>query len=350
MTTQSLSLSAEFISQNNLQKGPIRSKPWYAEAPQFLGCEASLLQKTAAKSGRGNQNPHFLAEQKKAYADIQSRFMNSKSISLLEKVRSQDSQGIHDLERSESWKDYVFLCIQGERNGFNRMDLYERIIKDVVRPMLKRKNKLTVLDYGCGSSLFTRMLAEDFGDRITTISADVCRWAVQFSLSRNRLYNPDAQGYLIEDVMSAFDLKNIDVILAYCVFEHLPNSTQQISGLMDALTPGGILVENYSGHPRETPHKSDTFSGYLQRDHNLKMIKDRMKLIFGKFPKLKKGHLEKDTSVRYWGISEESLSGAHQEIRQELKKDYCLWRRGLRMMKHIYSHLPLQLSQLVEKT
>jgi hypothetical protein len=114
------------------------------------------------------------------------------------------------------------------------MAFYESIISCVVKPLLKKKDKIKVLDYGCGSSLFTRMLSQDFVNYVETISMDVCKPAVEFSIARNKLYNQNgAHGIIIKDVMSfPEEVSEIDIALAYVVFEHLPNSTYQIRRLI----------------------------------------------------------------------------------------------------------------------
>ena len=183
------------------------------------------------------------------------------------------------------------------------MYFYESIIKCVVKPMLKNKEYIKVLDYGCGSSLFTRILSQDFGNRIQTISADVCKPAVEFSISRNKLYNSEsAQGIIIEDVMSfPNEVSEIDIALANVVFEHLPNSTYQIRRLIESLSDQGILIENYAGHSHDLPHKSDTFDSYRSRDINLDMLCKKLTLIHGSLPKKQKGIYERDSrGSRFW--------------------------------------------------
>src|SRR5206468_3834230 len=124
-----------------------------------------------------------------------------------------------------------------EKRAFQRMALYEQMLRCVVEPIARVRPQPVVVDYGCGSSLFTRLIAQELGARVTTVSVDVCRYAVEFSVARNRVYNPAAEGRVIDDVLAPLPVASADLILAYAVFEHLPNAATQIRGLIDALAP-----------------------------------------------------------------------------------------------------------------
>ena len=104
--------------------------------------------------------------------------------------------------RKRDMREYIFACINGKKQAFERMFFYDLIIAAVVRPMLDVKAAPLVVDYGSGSSLLTRLLAQDFGDAVRTISVDARRYAVEFSVARNRLYNANVGGILIEDVLA----------------------------------------------------------------------------------------------------------------------------------------------------
>ncbi len=276
----------------------IRKSKWHQEISDYFGLDVALLEKAVPPQ---RLKPSQQTEQfHQARRKIVEKFMSQESQDIYEKILHSKPQEIDDAQRSRSWQEYIFVCLTGERRSFQRIDLYNQIIDCIVNPLVMYKKKLVVLDYGCGSSLFTRMISEDYQEAATTISADVCRFAVEFSMERNRLYNPYAQGILIEDVMSVPRLKDVDLILAQAVFEHLPNSTHQIQGLIDALSPGGILIENYSGHSQVMPHKSDTFSAYALRDKNLDMMAEQLELFYGMMPPKKDGIYERDRGTRYW--------------------------------------------------
>ena len=94
------------------------------------------------------------------------------------------------------------------------------------------------------------------------------------------------------------ELNNVDVILADSVFEHLPNSSLVIQGIINALAPGGVLIENYSGHSLSAPHKSDTLNSYKLRDNNMDMLCNQLSLLHGKIPKKKDGIYDYDSSIK----------------------------------------------------
>jgi SAM-dependent methyltransferase len=281
-----------------MTKRAIRRARWWEEPAEFFGLSPALLRQAIAprRVEAGEESPRVRA----ARAELERRFMSPGSVALLERVRTMPPETLSDEERSRSWQDYIFVCVNAERRAFERIDWYDRVIAAVAAPLLEARGRLTVVDYGCGSSLFTRLLAEDWGDRVTPVSVDVGRHAVDFSVTRNRLYSPAARGILIEDVMAPLSLTWVDLILAYGVFEHLPNAPAQIQGLIDALAPGGILIENYSGHSSEVPHKSDTWSAYRTRDENLDRLSRQLTLLHGVLPERRDGVYGHDRGERYW--------------------------------------------------
>lgn len=308
----------------------IRRSAWWEEPAEFFGLPPALLrQAIAPRRVEAEEEPPAV---RAARAELERRFMSPGSVALLERVRSAAPDALSDEERSRSWQDYIFVCVNAERRAFERMDWYDRVITGAAAPLLEARGRLTVVDYGCGSSLFTRLLAEDWGDRVTPVSVDVGRHAVDFSVTRNRLYSPAAHGILVEDVMAPLQLGGADLILAYGVFEHLPNAPVQIQGLIDALGPGGVLIENYSGHSSEVPHKSDTWSAYRARDQNLDRLSRQLTLLHGVLPERRDGVYERDRGERYW-LKAPMEPALRARIARRLRRDDARWRRlwrGLR--------------------
>lgn len=310
-----------------LQQRDIRKAKWYEEIAEYFGLPETLLQLAVPPKRLTPENES--QELKEARNTIREKFMSQKAIQLHNKILTELPVNITDFERSSSWKDYIFVCINGERSSFQRMCFYEQIINCVIKPMLEWKGKLVVLDYGCGSSLFTRMLSQDFKGAVQTISADVCKYAVEFSVARNKLYNPNSSGIIIEDVFSLPELREIDLILAHAVFEHLPNSTCQIQGLINALSPWGILIENYSGYFKDIPHKSDTFDPYKSRDINLDLLNNQLTLLYGTLPKKRSGVYERYSGNRFW-IKDKINSELVNTIRKRLVIQNSLFYRVIR--------------------
>jgi SAM-dependent methyltransferase len=276
----------------------IRTSAWYEEIAEHFDVDPALLR--AAVPDRRLDERHAPAATREARAILKRRFMAPATIALLDRLEAADPADIADEDRSAVWREYVFLCINGERRAAERRGFYEMVLRAVVAPLAEHRARPLVVDYGCGSSLFTRLIAQDFGGRVATVSADVCRYAVEFSVARNRIYNPHASGRLLDDVRAPLGLRDVDLILAYAVLEHLPNAPVQVQGLVDALAPGGMLIENYSGHSSEIPHKSDTWSAYRSRDTNLALLRRQLTLLHGVLPAERDGVFGHDRGDRFW--------------------------------------------------
>ncbi|MBI3029126.1 MAG: methyltransferase domain-containing protein [Candidatus Rokubacteria bacterium] len=307
-----------------MKKRDIRKSRWFEEVAEYFDLEPGLvLSAVSPKRVSAADEPPAVRE---ARARLRGMFMREESIRLLERLDEENPGDVSDIERSTAWREYIFACINGEKRAFERMFFYDLIIASVVKPMLDVKAAPLVVDYGSGSSLLTRLLAQDFGDAVRTVSVDACRYAVEFSVARNRLYNASAAGLLIEDVLAPLRLRDVDLILAYSVFEHLPNSTEQIQALIDALAPDGILIENYAGHSRETPHKSDTFSAYERRDINLDLLRERLVLLYGSLPPKRDGVYERDSRERYW-IKTDANRSLIEAVQRRLSREYSVTKR-----------------------
>jgi len=306
----------------------IRQANWWEEISEYFGISAELLQTAVAFK---RLDPHEESRELiSAREQIRQQFMSQKSIKLHDRILYEHVEDVSDFERSSSWKDYIFVCINGERRCFQNMRFYDWIIHSIVKPRLQHTDSLKIMDYGCGSSLFTRLLSQDFPHKVTTISADVSKPAVEFSVARNSRYNLNgSQGVLIEDVMSFPDVSGIDLTLANTVFEHLPNSAYQIEQLVKSLSKSGVLVENYVGHSQATPHKSDTFDSYKSRDRNLDMLRDQLTLVYGSLPEKRDGIYMESSKTRVW-VSDETPE-IISRMRKRLKF-YQYHRKFLRLM------------------
>lgn len=305
----------------------IRTAQWFEEVVEHFRLDAALVQ-AAAPEVRADRDRLPVAA-REARERLTRQFMAPETLAIMDRIDRLPPDDVSDEERSRVWKEYVFVCINGEKRAFQRMALYERMIRCVVEPIVRAKPRPVVVDYGCGSSLFTRLIAQDFGPDVTTVSVDVCRYAVDFSVARNRVYNPAAEGRVIDDVLAPLPLASVDLILAYAVFEHLPNATAQIRGLIDALAAGGILIENYSGQSTETPRKSDTFSARRSRDVNLDMLAGELRLLHGGLPPKRAGVYGRDRGDRYWikGAADSALGRA---VAARLRREDSFGRRWTR--------------------
>lgn len=328
MSTDSTPPSA--TTRGRLERRPLRTLPWHSELASFFAIpERQLID--AVSPGPGTDP----ARTKEAREALFARFMTPQARELYERVNAADPAQVTDEDRSIVWKTYIFVCLAGERRGFEKLPFFEHLIECLVEPMLEGKKSIKVLDYGCGASVFTRLLAEDFGEKVEPMTADVCVYSVEYTGTRNALYAPKAKAIQLEDVLAAPSFEGLDLILADTVFEHLPNAGEQIQGLIDGLAPGGVLVENYAGSSKVEPHKSDTFSAYRGRDANLDRLASQLTLLFGSLPKKVGGVYEEDGSNRYW-IKPGGDAATEHRIRERLRSLDQLGTRVKRLMKRLW--------------
>lgn len=313
-----------------LMRRPLRSLPWYAEVSRYFAIpEQQLIDAVGIPS----PDPERAREAREA---IFARFMTPEARALYERINSSDPEVITDEDRSVVWKTYIFVCLTGERRGFDKIPFFEHLIECLVEPMLEAKSSLKVLDYGCGASVLTRLLSEVFGERIEPVTADVCTYSVEYTQARNSLYSPRAKGVQLDSVLEVPEFSGFDLILADTVFEHLPNAGEQIQGMIDALNPGGVLVENYAGSSRHQPAKSDTFSAYRGRDKNLDRLADQLTLLFGRLPRRVDGIYEEDGSNRYW-IKPGGNTVTEARMRDRLRSLDKLGTRVKRLVKRLWN-------------
>lgn len=306
-----------------LKTRDIRRSRWFEEVVEYFNLDPSLV--AHAVSGARVEEIASTAEVRKARETLEQMFMPPENIALVQRLQTADPRELSDVERSTAWKEYIFLCVNAEKRAFERLYFYEAIIECILKPILQYKRLPVVVDYGCGSSLLTRLIAQDFPGRVRTISVDVCKYAVEFSVARNRLYNKYAEGVVLEDVLASLQLYDADLLLAYAVFEHLPNSTAQIQAVIDSLAENGVLVENYSGHSAAVPQKSDTFSAYRNRDRNLDLLRTQLTLLNGRLPSKARDAYDWDSRERYW-VKTPNNPMLVDAIRRKLHREHS-WRK-----------------------
>lgn len=305
----------------NILPRDVRKAEWCDEISEFLKMDRESILAAAGKP-RTPCLERNKAEMEK-FEEVSSRFISASGIELLQKVR-EGGEHLADIDKSTSWREYIYLCVNGERLSFERMYLYEWLSSMVVGTMLEKKSHVKVFDYGCGTSLFSRILCQEYGDAIRAVCADVNVYSVKFTACRNNIYSKNAKSVLIDDVMGFPEIKNVNVALALNVFEHLPNSVQQIESLVGSLCDGGVLIENYAGSSSERPEKSDTHSAYFNRDRNIDFISSQLKLLAGRLPQKNGLRYEKDSSMRVWYKGD-----AHSALYRTLKRRLVLMRPRL---------------------
>jgi len=277
---------------------------WYEEISAYLGLsqelvemvgcrikEESNLAKAAEKYGGQDV---FLARRSAAKQAIQEQFPRIGTIEITDLAE--------DEIKSASWSDNIIVAIRQERTGYELIHIFDQIIKGVIIQKLKSKRKLRVLDYGCGTSLFGRYLAEIFNEKLEIILSDIDGYHFRFARERLRKFTSNCTFFPIRNVRKTdFDFGPLDLIYCYTVFEHLPNVLGVMNNFINHLDSGGVLIETYTGQSGEKPHKSDTVNAYQNRDRNLDFLRDNLELLYGKMPDRTAGsRYANDESVRYW--------------------------------------------------
>lgn len=283
---------------------PLKERKWYEEISEYLGLPPELV----AVAGADIRDEDNLVKVARTYGDMGS-FLKQREAAK-QAIRDKfppigaiTGIGVTEGERkSGSWQDNILTCIWAERIGYERIGLFEQVVAGVIAPKLKSRRKLRVLDYGCGTSLFSRYLAEILGPSLEIILCDIDGYHFRFAQHRLRSFTSDCLFFPIQDVRKVdFDFGPLDLIYCYAVFEHLPDVKGVIENFLEHLNPGGILTETYTGESGTVPHKSDTFNAYENRDHNLDYLRHNMKLVYGRLPKRKvDGGYENSGSVRFW--------------------------------------------------
>jgi trans-aconitate methyltransferase len=160
-----------------------------------------------------------------------------------------------------------------------------------------------VLDYGCGTSLFGRVLLNRHPDWSLWL-CDVDGYHLQFALSECRRMNPATQVCIAPPgtAVPAFPA-GLDVIHAFACFEHIPNVYDVLCGLWAALKPGGHLLETFAGETGCEPpaDSSDAASAWAQRDACFTFLLQNGALVDGSLPPLTAGgHYAEDEQLRVW--------------------------------------------------
>ena len=206
-----------------------------------------------------------------------------------------------DLRRSETWKNYLPGAFAQEYHAKGRAHLFGKIYQCIVSPMLHRTRPIYVLDYGCGTSGFTRYLLSKT-DQIIPVLCDIDSLHLDFARDRTTKLQPKTKVFTIHDpAMLPTGLPAVDVVYCHTVFEHLPNVRKVIDLFLEILKDNAVLIETYSGYSEATPVKSDTYNAYRNRDTNLDYLQAKLILVHGRIPKrLPSRSYGQERSVRYW--------------------------------------------------
>jgi SAM-dependent methyltransferase len=104
-------------------------------------------------------------------------------------------------------------------------------------PNMTAIGNIDVLDIGCGSGYFQRLLA-DMGYRGSYIGMDICRHT-DFDKSRTDVFKADYVQSKIEDFET---VGKFDLILSNTALEHIENDALAIAKCNEMLKPGGVQI------------------------------------------------------------------------------------------------------------
>ena len=327
-----------------ITRSPLTTKRWYSEVCEFYDIPHNLARTAGIEAKYYIKFPAIQKRRLQAIKRIRFQYRGS----LLHFGNLQTDEA-----KSRSWQNHFMCCIWSEKTNRQRIDFHEKVMqcikemKELRVTALSDSQELRVLDFGCGTTLFGRLVAERYPD-IELMLCDINGFHFRFAAHRTRVFLGNVRLFPIDDPYD--NCKNfgpLDLIYCYTVFEHLPNTGKVIKHFVRCLKPGGVLIETYTGHSKRTPHKSDTWSSYLERDINLDYLKKNLHLLYGVFPnKGSDGSYEEGGSTRFW-IKKPFDQNLAKELQRILASDLNISVRtkiksfldDMKDMVYAYSHL-----------
>jgi SAM-dependent methyltransferase len=203
---------------------------------------------------------------------------------------------------SGSWSELKYVAIKQEWLNFRRLEL----IRDKIIPLMDQnigKRKAVVMDYGCGTSLFGRLLLKKHLKYYLTL-CDVDGYHSRFAFQECRKLSPQTDRIIVtgDDFIPVFD-KKYDFIYCLSVLEHIPNALAVIKALKNALAEGGFLLETFGGETGKSPSSdsADSEKAWASRDDCFDYLLENFFLKDGQLPdKNDSGHFLSDETFRLW--------------------------------------------------
>ena len=130
---------------------------------------------------------------------------------------------------------------------------------DVVVKQFQNKSAVAILDFGCGLAQHSRTLAEYLRDKGLAVSislADIPTVRKDFLLWWGERASIPLTFLECTVERPIPDLPQIDLCFALEFFEHVYDPVAYFNRIDQALTPGGVLVTNFSDHRKEFMHVS----------------------------------------------------------------------------------------------
>ncbi len=283
---------------NSAKKGSLRKiispklkkYKWYEKIAKYLDIPRDEVIKSLGKRSGYTQEDKI---------DFSEKYDNGRRvINTINRKAEKEGKWI------ESWGSLKYVAIVQEFFGFQRIRLIKKKILPIIKK-IKQSNKLKVLDYGCGTSVFGRLLLEKYPNTDLTL-CDVDGYHFRFGLEECRKLNKLVKGVNIKSPkeLPRFNDK-FDFIYCFVVLEHIPNVFEIVKFLINTLRRGGIFLETYSGKTGERPHENsaDSESAWDQRDvcfDYLYSLKDLIQITGKKLVKSRDNHYPKTNELRCW--------------------------------------------------
>ncbi len=206
----------------------------------------------------------------------------------------------------EVWKDLKYIAIVQEFMGFKRINEIWYNILPLIKK-LKYSDKLKILDYGCGTSIFGRLLLEKYPEvKLTLCDSD--GYHFRFGLEECKKLSNLTKGIKITSIYELPKLdEKYDFIYCYTVLEHIPNSLQVLKYLCSYLRIGGIFLESYGGKTGDDPvdNSADSIQAWNQRDDcfdYLYSLKDLVQISGEIIEKSNDSHYPESGRYRVWQL------------------------------------------------
>lgn len=120
------------------------------------------------------------------------------------------------------------------------MEKWDEVKVSIIRTIL-RKTKMvetaTIIDYGCGSGFFTRIIKEEF-PKGRVIGVDISSNALRIAKSRSN----NIEYYLLNNINDYVKTSSCNFIFSHHVLEHVYDLENTASSMQQLLAPGGFML------------------------------------------------------------------------------------------------------------
>ncbi len=242
-----------------------------------------------------------------------SGYTNAEKIAFSEKydngkrfIHLLNSEAEDNRKLTAGWAALKSTAIKQEWLNFNRYDTFAKaLIPDTLKILQaeKTKEKLRIIDYGCGTSLFARLLIKKFKN-CEILLCDVDGYSLNFAA-----HELSAKGFTPEVIKVDSDnfvpkiSNQVNFIYCFATFEHIANPLDVVESLTKSLKNKGHILESFGGETGKIPDKdsSDSRAAWDARDDYFEYLLTNYQLKKGKLPpKNDEGHYKDEIGYRIW--------------------------------------------------